>query len=187
MAERLKQEGYVVLLVDYLTAENVVNACSGEVPPSRIAEYIHSAVDIAKSLEFVDSSKVHVLGWSLGGAGILAALGTVPVEGVLFRSAVAFYPGCGNAKVWETKIPVLLLLGAADDITSPDPCKDLASALSDGRSVEVHEYTAARHGFDAEEASSVMSTGRGTTIGYNEAAAKAAWRKALEFLKGHSN
>lgn len=187
MAERLKGEGYVVLLLDYLTAENVINACSGEVPPNKIAEYIHSAVTLIKSLEFVDPFEVYIIGWSLGGAGVLAALERVPDGSIPFRSAVVFYPGCESINAWTTSIPVLLLLGGSDDITSPEPCKELASALPNGEFVEIHEYVDARHGFDVEEASCVMSTGRGTTIEFNQAAAKEAWNKALEFLKKHSD
>ncbi len=122
----------------------------------------------------------------MGGAGILAALETIPTNTTPFRSAVVFYPGCGNAKIWNTKVPVLLLLGGADDIAAPETCRNFAAALPNEKFVEVHEYADARHGFDVEEAPSVMSTGRGTTVSYSEAASKAAWSRALVFMKSYS-
>jgi len=186
MAERLMERGYVVMLVDYLSGEGVINACRGEVSPSTIASYVHAAVGFLRRHERVDSTRVHVIGWSLGGAGLLAALERMPAEASSsFRSAVAFYPGCAAPRPWSTEVPVLMLLGGLDDITPPDVCEQLVESVLHRESVELHRYSEARHGFDVEGAPAVISTGRGTTIGYNDGAALAAWAEVFRFLEAH--
>ena len=183
MAERLKAHGYVVLLLDYLGGEGVVNACSGEVSPSLIADYIQEAVALLSEHPRVDSSRVHVVAWSLGGAGLRAHLqrvSTTPAP--VFSSAVAIYPGCGAAQPWHARLPVLFLLGAADDITPARVCEALVARLPQASAVEVRRYANARHGFDVEDAPEQLSTGRGTTMGHNRGAAAASRAEISRFL-----
>lgn len=99
-AVRLKDAGFAVLLVDYLSAEGVRNACNGEVRPTRIAEYLAASIDFAQTRPFVDGSRLHVVGWSLGAAGILSWLDRLGMESSAVRSTVAVYPGCGAAQPW---------------------------------------------------------------------------------------
>ena len=185
MAERLRARGYVVLLLDYLGGEGVLNACSGEVPPSLIADYIQEAVGLLREHPRVDSSRVHVVAWSLGGAGLLAhlqRLSTTPAP--LFSSAIAVYPGCGAAEPWQARLPVLLLLGASDDIAPARVCEALVARLPQPGLVAVRRYAKARHGFDVEDAPERLSTGRGrgTTVGHNHDAAAASWDEIARFL-----
>lgn len=184
MAERLKAQGYVVLLLDYLGGEGVMNACSGEVPPALIADYIQEAVDLLREHPRVDSSRVHIVAWSLGGAGLLAHLPRQsPTQAVAFRSAIAVYPGCGAAQPWSARIPLLFLLGGSDDITPARVCEALVERLPQRALVEVRRYPAARHGFDVEDAPEELGTGRGTTVGHNREAAAASRDEIARFLR----
>ncbi|HET7746129.1 MAG TPA: dienelactone hydrolase family protein [Vicinamibacteria bacterium] len=181
MAERLRAHGHAVLLVDYLGGEGVVNACSGEVPPSVIADYIAEGVGWLRDHARVDASRVHVLAWSLGGAGLLAHLRALPGTSAPYRSAIAVYPACEKARPWTVPVPVLFLLGGADDIAPAASCEALVAGLPAG-SVHVRRYEGARHGFDVEGASERVSTGRGTTVGRDARAAAAAWDEITRFL-----
>jgi dienelactone hydrolase len=182
IAKRLRDAGFAVLLVDYLSAEGVLNACNGEIRRERIAEYISEAVGFARSQPFVDAAQVNVIGWSLGGVGLLAWLEQLPEGSAPVRSAIGVYPGCGNAQPWKADVPVLMLLGGADDITPPEQCESLVRSLPDGLRVTVRLYDGARHGFDNEEAPSVVDVGGGRTIGCQSEAAHAAWTEILAFL-----
>ncbi len=66
--------------------------------------------------------------------------------------AVAFYPGCRdpikNGK-WATRMPLRILIGAADNWTPAAPCQDLA-ASSPG-TVTLITYPGAYHDFDNAE------------------------------------
>lgn len=39
-----------MVLVDYLTAENVANTCSGEISHARVGEYVAAALELARTL-----------------------------------------------------------------------------------------------------------------------------------------
>ena len=52
-------------------------------------------------------------------------------DGPQFKAAIAFYPGCREiAKLddWRPRVPLKILIGAADDWTQPGPCRELARA-----------------------------------------------------------
>jgi dienelactone hydrolase len=180
VALELADSGYVVALLDYLGAEGVINACRGEVSTSRIAEYIRAAVETLRVHPQVDGSRVFVVGWSLGGAGVLAAL-----KKGLDRASVAgvalLYPGCRGASVWPREVLVHLFVGGADDITPAAECEALVAEI-DWPSVRLSRYEGARHGFDVRAAPAVIGTGRGTTVGYDQRAAMAAWSEIYELF-----
>jgi dienelactone hydrolase len=184
MAETLREQGYAVFLLDYQSAEGVVSACLGEVAPSRIAEYVVASVRRAAADPRVENERLFVIGWSLGGAGLLNAIELLDGEDTPTAAAIAVYPGCDGAAPWSHHLPVHLFLGDADDITSAETCRSLAESLDPSLPVSVTSYPDARHGFDIADAPPSISTGRGTTIGYNQAAAEKAWRRIREILSG---
>jgi dienelactone hydrolase len=184
MAKTLRDEGYAVFLVDYHSAEGVVSACLGEVAPSLIAEYIVAAVTRVAANPMVDPERLFVIGWSLGGAGLLRAIDLLDSDATELSAAVAIYPGCSGVEPWSYDLPVHMLLGESDDIALAQTCRSFVETLPRGLPVEVVSYPDARHGFDVEDAPPSISTGRGTTIGYNRVAAEDAWRRIREILSG---
>lgn len=183
MADRLSAGGFGVVLVDYLTAEGVASTCSGEISHERVGEYVAASLELARSLPRVDPSRLYVIGWSHGGAGVIAwlqALGdrTPPVAG-----AVAVYPGCGSRGPWVSGVPVLVLLGEADDITPPARCDEILTRLGDTARVEVRRYANARHGFDFTEGPELLPIGGGMTVGRNPTAGQKAWEEIFAFLR----
>ncbi len=185
MAERLREAGFMVLLIDYLAAEGVPNTCNGEIHPHRVGEYLGESVSFVTTFPDVDSSRLHVIGWSHGGAGVLAWLATLVDEPVGVRTAVAVYPGCGASGVWYSSLPVLMILAGADDITPPSVCNALVQSLPDNADVRVHSYPGARHGFDLTEGPALLPIGGGLTVGRDPDAGRDAWRRILMFLNRH--
>lgn len=185
-AERLKGEGYVVIFVDYLSARRLQSACRGEVRFDEIGQDILASASYLRSLAFVKGSEISVIGWSWGGGGVLASLSEIRADQPApFRVAVVYYPVCRDIPAWKTKIPVLMLLGALDDVTPPQLCEDLVKRVPKGHPVEVRLYPEARHAFDASEVPPIrdMPGLPGRTLGYNPKAAAAAWEEVQAFLK----
>jgi dienelactone hydrolase len=181
-AERLRREGFAVLLVHVHAAEGWITACGGQIAGDLLADYVDESLSWAEELDFVDASRIHLIGWSMGGMGVLAWLGESRRQTVDVRSAIAVYPDCSKAESLTSPVSLLMLLGDDDDIALPSECEELLSR-SDTRSMaRVHHYPGARHGYDIEDAPPVLEIGDGRTIGYQRAAAEATWMEILEFL-----
>jgi dienelactone hydrolase len=185
MAERLRSQGFAVMLVNYLTAEGVINACSGEISPQRIGEYLGASLDWLGRESEIDPAPLHVIAWSLGGSGLLAYLEQLGEKESNLISGVALYPGCAGAEPWGGAHRFLMLLGDSDDITSPEACQRLIEGVRHRELVILRRYPNARHGFDVEEAPPLIETPRGTTVGYDPVAALAAWSEIVRFLADH--
>lgn len=185
MAERLREAGYAVLLIDLLTAEGVINACSGEIEAARIAQYITAAIESARTQPRVDSSRIFLLGWSMGGGGLLSWLSDTDAASASVRGAVTVYPGCGGIEPIDAQIPLLMLLGAADDIADPGECQELVARSPSRTLITSRIYEGARHGFDIESAPEVLDIGNGMTVGHQKQAAEKAWQEILGFLRSH--
>ncbi len=181
-AERLQEEGFAVLLIHIHGAEGLATACNGEIRTERIAEYITDAVRWAAELDFVDQGRIHLIGWSMGGRGVLTWLNTPQSRVTPVRSVIGVYAGCGDQPSLTTHVPLLLLLGGADDIADPRICERLLAQSPSASRITVHVYAGARHGFDVSAAPPVLDIGNGMTIGYQRAAAEAAWREIFAFL-----
>jgi dienelactone hydrolase len=178
----LGEAGFAVLLVDYLSAEGVLNTCSGEIELTRVAQYIGAALRFAATHDEVDRSRIHLIGWSYGGAGLLRWLRR-PENEDLVKSAVAIYPGCGGAEPWKSSVPLLMLLAGADDIAPPVQCESLVRSLPESTQVQLHSYPGARHGFDLAEAPPVLDLGGGISLGGSPDAAQDAWRRLLAYFR----
>ena len=181
-AERLRGEGFAVLLVHVHGGEGLLTACAGQIQAERIAEYLNESVAWAKELDFVDETQLHVIGWSMGGGGVLAWLRGPRGQTEAVRSAIAVYPDCSGREAPTSQVPLLVLLGGADDIADPTVCGELIADSPIRTLTTVRRYPGARHGFDITDAPPVLSIGNGMTIGFQQAAADATWSEILAFL-----
>ena len=182
MAEKFRTEGFVVLLVNIHAAEGLLTACADPIDGERIAEYINEAVAWARELPYVDIDNLHIIGWSMGGGGVLKWLDGPRSEATKVRSAIAVYPPCNKHKVLSIDMPVLMLLGGSDDIADPNNCENLVGSGATEEQITLVNYPGARHGFDIEDAPPVLDIGNGMTVGYQERAAEASWAVILQFL-----
>jgi len=146
---------------------------------------------------WVAKDRVSLLGWA---SGAIASLWTVqprllPREDAPdFRSAVAFYPGCRrlNDHAWSARIPTLILIGRADDWTSPSSCEQMVAGAR-GRSARASlmVYPGAYHEFDrpdypVREVTGLANTADGSGkahIGTNAAARADALLRVTQWLK----
>jgi dienelactone hydrolase len=136
----------------------------------------------ARTLPTTDSERLFVIGWSHGGAGVIAWLATLGSDEYPAAGAVAVYPGCNSLGPWQSTMPVLVLLGGLDDIALPEECRRIARELPEGTNAVVHEYADGRHGFDMTEGPELLDLGGGLTLGRNEEAGDAAWSEIFRFL-----
>lgn len=182
-AEELREQGYVVVFVDYLSARGVATGDGDQVPRREIVSDIKEAGSYLRNLSFVHSSRIGAIRWSRGGASILTTLGEVPEDQIPFKAAAGFYPSCRGIQPWNARVPILMLLGALDSASPPEHCQELAKKLPNDFPVKVHVYPDARHSFDRSDLPSYRARRvRGGAVGYNAKAAGEAWEEVRKFF-----
>ena len=127
-AERFLAAGYAVLFPDSFTARGMREICTnGErsIFPKDRADDALAAGEWLAGQPFVDRRRLALIGWSHGAMAVLWALrpgfmGNPP----LFKTAIAFYPGCrqiDRLEDWRPSVPLTLMIGSADDWTTAGP------------------------------------------------------------------
>jgi dienelactone hydrolase len=180
-SERLVKNGFAVLLPDSNASRGLGSQCGVRSRAVRVDRELVNDANAARlwlqAQPWVAPDRVSLLGWSSGGiAALWAVRARVPVTGGAdFRSAVALYPGCRRlgTSAWSARVPTLILIGRADEMTSAAVCQQMVAGAR-GRSarVEIRVYTGAHHDFDHPSrplqvrsgfAFSVDGSGRGHT------------------------
>jgi dienelactone hydrolase len=155
---RLAAAGFLVVLPDSFGSRGARSQCStrervARPGRERVADILATRAWLQSRAD-VDPARISLLGWSNGGSTVLRAVArTRPADGRPdFRQAVAFYPGCrtmARDAGWRTRLPLLILIGEADNWTPPEPCHVLADrARARGEAVEIVSYPGAVHDFD---------------------------------------
>lgn len=173
-AQKLRAIGYGTVLVDGFAARGiyadrsipVANRCQ-KLPVSERAGDVVATMELIRDIDWVDDSDITLMGWSHGGATILATLAGLssdeglssvadrpadPLNGL--ETVVLFYPPCGlgndPAEIdWTPKVPTLFMIAAEDQVVSAAACQTLAADLSaKGHIITVHNFEGADHGFD---------------------------------------
>ena len=158
-AERLMAKGFIVLFPDSFGPRGAKSQCKTKdrvTRPSRErVEDANAAKAYLQTRRDVKADAISLLGWSNGGSVVLYAVEPrkKPDDGKPdFAKAVAFYPGCripSESGKWHARLPLLILIGAADDWTPAQPCRDLvADAKAEGEPVSIKIYPDAYHDFD---------------------------------------
>src|SRR5262245_28520835 len=198
MADLLRSRGYHVVFPDSFTPRGLRQLCT--IPlKERTLRAADRRVDIDAALDWlaaradVDAARIVILGWSHGGAAVLAALnhriGPQPLQA---RAAVAFYPGCSaysrSPGTYLPVAPLLILIGALDDWTPPAPCVELGKWTP---KVMVRVLADSYHDFDHPSAPVRVRSdvpngarpGAGVTVGSNPRARREAYDAMFEFLE----
>lgn len=161
----LREDGYVVLLLDSFTDRGIRSLCrvkSGERSVNPERERPHDAYGALRWLQaqpFVKPDRVALAGWSNGAMTLLWTIraGAPQRPGDLahdFRTAVGFYPGCivirRELPHYTAALPALLQVGLADEWTKPQPCIDFVAEANarGGARLEIDAYDGAYHAFD---------------------------------------
>jgi dienelactone hydrolase len=147
--------------------------------------------------DWVANDRIALLGWSNGGIAALWAVRPrlAPNDNKPdFRSAAALYPGCRRLlnAAWSTRVPTLVLIGAADDQNRPAECQQMVAGAR-GRSARavIHVYPGAYHDFDhpsrrvqARSGYAFSADGSGRVhTGTNPSARADALKRVPEWLK----
>lgn len=181
VAERFRAAGRAVVFADYVKARGLAEACRGVLSPTEVGSYVVAAVAHLRTQSFV-GSRLDIVGWSLGGGGVLAALASYPEMGRNVRAAVALYPDCSGLKGWQAPVPTLVIFAGKDLVQPPARCHLITQAVTPGARVQLRTFPEAHHGFDMQGLPSVPLPGL-PALAYDAAAASAAWVEIARFLE----
>lgn len=159
-ANRLAALGHPVLFPDSFGSRGVTEVCRagerGLAPETLRRADAHAAAAWAVTQPWAaggPGAGVFLLGWSHGGSTTLTAAQAPIPEAAPIRAAIAFYPGCFRLRAsmppWSPAVPLLMLLGEADDWTPARFCQAIAARAGapEGR-LQIVAYPGAHHGFD---------------------------------------
>lgn len=132
-ARELSQAGFAVAVM------SPVCAASADMAVSTIAR----EASRLSATPGIDRARLHLVGWSEGGAGVMAALGETGA-----RSAAAFYPTCAQVRAWRPSVPFLMILAENDTVAPPAACLDLMARTPEAQNVLAVRYGGVAHGFD---------------------------------------
>ena len=184
VARRLAGEGYVTLAPDLFhrggpgrsaAYDDLPKALSlmGELTDQGIVEDVSAAVGALEKQRAVRTDRVGITGFCMGGRVSYLAACALPDK---IRAAVPFYGGgIPIDRTATLKAPVLAFFGGDDPFIPLDQVKALeAEAARLGKSLEVHVYPKAPHGFFCDERDS-----------YRPDEAADAWKRLTAFLAQH--
>jgi carboxymethylenebutenolidase len=183
-APELFHRGGAGTVIPYAEMEKGVGE-RGKLSNDDILADLNATVDFLKSNPNVDADNIGIVGFCFG--GFVSFLGAVNVAGI---KASAVYYGGGilprpdapadaprylDASADKMNVPMIGFWGSEDGGIPVKTIDEIESTLkAKGKNYESHTYEGAGHGFFCD--------GRGS---YNEAAAKDAWPRTLDFFKAN--
>ncbi len=189
-AKLLLAQGYVVAIPDSFSTRGPSRV---EVAPRRRVADADETLAYLRTLPYVDSKRIGVMGGSHGGATTLATMAQRPSNA--FVAGVALYPSCNRwPEPYRSTAPLLILSGELDDWTPAAPCVQLADKASRaGSLVSIRVYAGAHHSFDnsnpvrynAARVNENAPGGRGATTGGNAEAWADSIREVTAFFARH--
>jgi dienelactone hydrolase len=189
--KRVAGWGYVTLTLDSFGPRGIDSTCASNAPVE-MAFDAYRALNYLAELPFVDSARVVLLGFSQGGWLALTSLERGVIEQTArhkFRAGIAFYPPCNGFK-GDMTVPTLILIGASDDWTPAEDCRDMIEGrdgfgISREKGVGVPAklivYASAYHAFDVPTLQ-IPRAYFGHHLEYNQAAAEQSIEAVHDFL-----
>lgn len=188
IATVLNEHGFNAIMLDYVKIMGQDNACMQQIKFDTILQLIAETLNYAAAQPYVDREHIALLGWSLGGSGVLTVADKIAADDQPNITAVgAYYPGCYSGLKLSFH-PTLLLSGLADNVVDANACIALAKQ-SPQTPLVMKTYEGAQHCFDVEEFKKPQSTRflwKKFTVEYNPAAADDAERTLLQFLEKYN-
>jgi dienelactone hydrolase len=185
--ERYLSWGYVVLTFDGYAPRGVKQMCMPEGTP--IADSMVDALgalDFLAGQPFVDTERIGVVGFAIGGGAAISAVNLDETEGLAkhrFRAVVAYYPTWCPVASTRLAAPVLILVGEHDDWNPVKYCRgDMAGRRSDATKAELIVYPSAEHGFDRSDLAGRPIALYGHRLAYDAIADQAAADAMRNFL-----
>ncbi|MBM3520892.1 MAG: hypothetical protein FJX63_09040 [Alphaproteobacteria bacterium] len=147
--------GHAALIVDSLKPRGVKEVCTDpwKVDVMARAADAYGAKRYLASLAAIDGERIAIAGWSHGGWTLLHAIyprqkriSDLVKENGAFAAAIAIYPYCDVSENFE--LPLLVMIGDADDWTPKPLCDDTLAKAKGTPPVEYVVYPGATHSFD---------------------------------------
>lgn len=188
-ADELAAQGFVCLALDYYAREGgapdlsdraKIMAAYSSLSDSRTLGDIRAAVAYLKAQPFVDTDRLAVLGFCIGGT--YSILSGVNVSA--FKCAISFYGSLKYGEITEAKpvspldvvqklsCPLLGHYGEADPLIPLEHVLELRNKLQN-YPAEIYTYPGAGHAFHEDFRKEV----------YRPAAAQEAWQRTLTYLR----
>lgn len=195
VAERLNQRGWSVLLVDYKPAYRASGAGKEGTPGEKIAWVTEEAVAwMRRSHPEISNLPGALVGWSLGAEGVLRIVNEGTRATTIGANAAAlYYPSNKDDLQLMNHVPVLVLIGEADDVTRATDVQAMVRDRDSGAGpVELHLYPGAYHGFDVASLVKRRTVrllpmiGPKATLQFDEASAADAEQRLLAFLANNA-
>jgi carboxymethylenebutenolidase len=179
ICDRFAAEGYVALAPDLYhgkstTSPDEAGKLMMTIQIDQAEKDLRGASTFLLNHEATTASKVGTVGFCMGGALSLFAA----TKNSQVGACVIFYGGHPNVKpdLPNLQAPVLGLYAERDGFVTPDSVHELERRLKElDKPAEMHIYPGEDHGFFNDERPTV----------YNEAAAKDAWKRVIEFFSTH--
>lgn len=177
VARRLATEGYLAFAPDALTPlggypgdEDKARELFAKLDGPKRTEDLVAAVELVKGRKDV-TGKIGAVGFCFGGSTCNMLAWRLPY----LAAVVPFYGSAASAEeAAKIKAPLLIHLAEKDDrVNAGYPDYETALKANKVR-YQLHRYPGTQHGFHND-----------TTPRYDEAAAKLAWSRTLEFFKQH--
>lgn len=151
-AELAAAWGYASLRVDSFSARGIKEICTDILRPVPRAADVNGAIVFLQERPEIDATRIAVMGWSHG-AGVALQIAAEPGSlrpdlkpAVL--GAIALYPYCSRTSQ-AFRVPLLVLIGEADDWTPAGICRDMVANLpASSTPVALAVYPGATHSFD---------------------------------------
>jgi dienelactone hydrolase len=158
--EQFNAMGISTFTLDGFTGRGIVSTSTDQKQLGRLNFIldIYRALEILAQHPRVDPQRIALIGFSRGGqAALFASLKRFHRlwnrSGIDFAAYLPFYPDCATQYAEETDLvdkPVRLFHGRADDYNPLASCRAFQTRLARaGRTIEITEYAAGNHGFDA--------------------------------------
>lgn len=151
--------GFAIFRVNSFDARQVVSIVEDQIQVTlaTVMTDCFNALKILSKHPDIDSSKIFIAGWSLGGSTAIYSAWEPLAEklapdGERFAGHLAFYPG---AFMWPeemrwSKSPILTLIGADDDYTPAVLIEKLSPAINqNGGNSQLIVYEGGHHSFDS--------------------------------------
>lgn len=202
-ADIAKSEGVVAIVVDSFRPRHIgselayADVCTGWLlRGAERAGDVAVTIPYARSLTFVDPTRIAVAGWSHGGWAVMDFLAMPPDRLVPYSltkwppdtfagltSVYLTYPFCGfpalaPARGEAEPLPTWAIHGTKDVTADPAPCnRAYARVVAEGAPVDVEVIEGATHAFDRPDVEP------GSTSVYNPAFAEIAYNRFRRFLR----
>ena len=151
--------GFAIFRVNSFDARQVVSIVEDQIQVTlaTVLADCFNALKILSKHPDIDSSRIFIAGWSLGGSTAIYSAWEplaekLAPEGERFAGHIAFYPG---AFMWPEEMrwsqsPILTLIGKDDDYTPAVLIEELSPAINqNGGNSKIIAYEGSHHSFDS--------------------------------------